>query len=113
MGIPEEKILAVEEWRTSDLFDERERIALSYAEAITYSDQDVDDALFEQIQAHFDDAQIVELTMTIAWENASSKFNHALLIPAQGLWDKVIARRQEQQARRAERKGRPRGGDTT
>jgi hypothetical protein len=28
----------------------------------------------------------VELTATIAWENASSKYNRALRIPSQGLW---------------------------
>jgi hypothetical protein len=26
------------------------------------------------------------LTATIAWENASSKFNHALRVESQGLW---------------------------
>jgi len=28
----------------------------------------------------------VELTAVIAWENASSKFNHALGVPSQHLW---------------------------
>jgi len=38
------------------------------------------------VRRFFDDDAIVELTMTIAWENASSKFNRALRIPSQGLW---------------------------
>jgi alkylhydroperoxidase family enzyme len=46
----------------------------------------VDDDLFARLRAHFDDDAIVELTATIAWENASSKFNRALRVPSQGLW---------------------------
>ena len=53
---------------------------------MTYSDRDVDDGLFTRVQAEFTEEQIVELTATIAWENASSKFNRALRVPAQGLW---------------------------
>jgi hypothetical protein len=29
---------------------------------------------------------LVRLTATVAWENASSKFNRALRVPSQGLW---------------------------
>ena len=61
-------------------------MALAYADAMTLTDQDVDDALFERLQAVFNDDALVELTATIAWENASSKFNRALRVPSQGLW---------------------------
>ena len=47
---------------------------------------DVDDALFDRVRKHYDDDAIVELTMLIAWENASSRFNRALRVPSQGLW---------------------------
>lgn len=67
-------------------FDERERAALEYADAMTITGRDVDDALFARLRQFFDDDAIVELTETIAWENASSKFNRALRIPSQGLW---------------------------
>jgi len=86
LGIPDEKLRALETYEQSELFDERERVALRYAEAITRSDRDVDDALFAEVRALFDDDAIVELTEIIAWENASSKFNRALRIPSQGLW---------------------------
>jgi alkylhydroperoxidase family enzyme len=33
-----------------------------------------------------DDDTIAELTMIIAWENASSRFNRAFRIPSQGFW---------------------------
>ena len=85
-GHPDEKILALDDWAGSDLFDAREKAALAYADAITLSDRDVDEALFSQVREHFDPDQIVELTAAIAWENASSKFNRALRIQSQGLW---------------------------
>jgi alkylhydroperoxidase family enzyme len=85
-GVTDEKILALDAWEASDLFDERERAALGYADAITLSDRDVDDALFARVSAQFGPDEIVELTAAIAWENASSKFNRALRVQSQGLW---------------------------
>jgi alkylhydroperoxidase family enzyme len=36
------------------------------------------------VQRHYDDATIAELTMIVAWENASSRVNRAFRIPSQG-----------------------------
>ena len=89
LGISDEKILALEEYATSPLYGEKERVALEYADAITLTDRDVDDDLFERVRGHFGEDAVVELTATIAWENSSSKFNRALRVPSQGLWDRV------------------------
>lgn len=83
-GISEEKALALADWRTSPLFDERERVALDYAEAITCTDREVDDALMAQLRRQFDDDAIFELTALIGFQNMSSKVNAALAVPAQG-----------------------------
>ena len=79
-----EKLGEVTAWRDSKLFSEAERLALEYAERITYTDQRVDDALVDQLKKHYTDAQIVELTAAIAMENFRSKFNPPLGIEAQG-----------------------------
>ncbi|MDB5488938.1 MAG: hypothetical protein JWQ58_2653 [Reyranella sp.] len=79
-----EKLAEVTTWRDSMLFSEAERLALEYAERITYTDRKVDDALVDQLKKHYTDAQIVELTAAIAMENFRSKFNPALGIEAQG-----------------------------
>jgi alkylhydroperoxidase family enzyme len=79
-----EKLAEVTTWRDSMLFSEAERLALEYAERITYTDRQVDDALVEQLKKHYTDAQIVELTAAIAMENFRSKFNPPLGIEAQG-----------------------------
>ncbi|NDH60297.1 MAG: carboxymuconolactone decarboxylase family protein [Alphaproteobacteria bacterium] len=79
-----EKLAEVASWRTSSLFSAMERVALEYAERITYTDQKVDDAFFAEVKKHFSDAQIVELTAAIALENFRSKFNPTLGVEAQG-----------------------------
>jgi len=79
-----EKVEALEGWRDSPLFDERERAVLDYAEAVTYSDRQVSADMMLAIRRYFDDDGIVELTGLIAFQNLSSKFNAALDIPAQG-----------------------------
>jgi alkylhydroperoxidase family enzyme len=86
LGLSEEKILALADYATSPLYDEAERAALEYADCMTLSGREVGDDLFTRLRHFYDDDALVELTATIAWENASSKFNRALRIPSQGLW---------------------------
>jgi alkylhydroperoxidase family enzyme len=86
LGVSDEKILALEEYATSPLYEEKERVALEYADRMTFTDQDVDHELFSRLRGFFDDDALVELTAAIAWENSSSKFNRALRVPSQRLW---------------------------
>ena len=86
LGVPEEKILALPGYATSPLYGDAERVALEYADAMTLSDREVGDDLFDRLRRFYDDDALVELTAVIAWENASSKFNRALRVPSQGLW---------------------------
>jgi len=74
----------VTRWRESALFSAAERAALEYAERMTNTQEQVDDALFDRLKAHFTEAQIVELTAAVAFENFRSKFNPALGVDAQG-----------------------------
>ena len=92
LGIAE-KILALEDYAESPLCDAKEKAALEYADAITLSDRDVDDGLFARVRGFFDEEALVELTAIIAWENSSSKFNRALRVPSQGLWERVRSRK--------------------
>ncbi|MEK6591768.1 MAG: carboxymuconolactone decarboxylase family protein [Pseudomonadota bacterium] len=83
-GADPEKVEALPVWRESGLFDDRERAALDYAEAMTVSQSGVGGAMMERLRRHFDDDAIVELTGLVAFQNMSSKFNAALGVPAQG-----------------------------
>jgi alkylhydroperoxidase family enzyme len=85
-GVSTEKIGALDDYAESALFGDAEKVALEYADAITDTQREVDDDLFLRMQRHYDDDTIAELTMIIAWENASSRFNRAFRIPSQGFW---------------------------
>ncbi|HYV00091.1 MAG TPA: hypothetical protein VE977_14775, partial [Pyrinomonadaceae bacterium] len=80
------KIDALADYANSDLYTQAERVALEFADAMTITGRDVSDELFERLRRLFDEDALVELTATIAWENASSKFNRALRVPSQQLW---------------------------
>ncbi len=89
----EAKMRAIADWRSSTLFSAAERAALEYAERMTITGEKVDDALFAQLQAHFNEAQVVELTAAVALENFRSKFNVPLQVEAQGFC--IVPQRQE------------------
>ena len=88
LGVSDDKIEAVTDYANSDLYTPEERLALEFADAMTITGRDVSDELFERLRKLFDEDALVELTATIAWENASSKFNRALRVPSQQLWKK-------------------------
>jgi uncharacterized peroxidase-related enzyme len=78
-----DKVEQLEQWQDSALFDDKERVALEYAEAVTYSDQQVSAELMARLKLFFDDDAVIELTGLIAFQNLSSKFNAALDVPPQ------------------------------
>jgi len=86
LGVSNEKIKALQDYATSPLYSDDERIALEYADSMTITGREVSDEFFSRLREFYDDDQIVELTAIIAWENASSKFNRALRVPSQKLW---------------------------
>ena len=75
-GVPDGKIEALARWRESQLFDDDERLALEWAEAMTLNR--VDDDLRQRLKARWSGDLIVEMTGLIAFQNLSSKFNAAL-----------------------------------
>ena len=57
---------------------------LDYAALMTRVPVDISDELFARLREHFDDAQLVELTATIAQENFRSRFNRPFEVGAAG-----------------------------
>jgi alkylhydroperoxidase family enzyme len=95
LGVAEEKIDQLASYATSPLYDEAERAALEYADAMTVTGRDVSDELFARLRRFYTDDEIVELTAVVAWENSSSKFNRALRVPSQKLWRRKVQDDQE------------------
>ena len=83
-GVPMEKIMALPDYEKNQIFSEREKVALAYAEGMTRPEKGIDDALFQRLSKVFNEDEIIELTALIGYQNLSSKFNAALNIPSQG-----------------------------
>lgn len=86
-GIDTAKVRAAGDWRSSDLFDDRERAVLEYAETATTCPAEVSDELAARVRAHLGDAAFVELAAWVALENFRSRFNAGLGLRSQGFSD--------------------------
>lgn len=64
-GETEERINALGTWREALCFDERERAALAWTEAVTRIESAVPDGVYHSVRSHFDEAQLVDLTYAI------------------------------------------------
>ena len=83
-GVTAEQVGNLARFRESNAFNEVEKLVIAYAEKMTLTPVEVPADMFAELRRHFDDAQIVELTAEIAWENYRARFNHALDIESQG-----------------------------
>ena len=82
-GGSEEHIYMLDAWREADIYSERERAALAWAEAVTLVAQDhVPDAVYEQARAQFSEEELVNLTMCIVAINGWNRLNVAFRTPS-------------------------------
>ena len=60
----EQRIYALNAWRETPFFNDRERAALAWTESLTQlTEGHVPDAVFEEVRRHFSDEEIVNLSM--------------------------------------------------
>jgi alkylhydroperoxidase family enzyme len=65
-GVTEDMYAHVAEHRDHDEYSAEERVAIEYAERFALDHLEIDDAFFERLHEHFDDADILDLTICIA-----------------------------------------------
>jgi len=68
------------DYRDHDELDAADRLVVEYAIAVTQAPQRIRDGVFDRLRRHFDDAQIVELTLRIGMAGFFNRFNDALQI---------------------------------
>ena len=78
-----EKFNVLSEYKTSPLFSDRERAALTYVKEIT-GHRHVSDETFEALRKHFSEREIVEITWVNAIENYYNLINIPLEIGSDG-----------------------------
>jgi alkylhydroperoxidase family enzyme len=89
-GIKPEQIANLNHYRTDFNFSEIERLVLEYADCMTRTPVEVSDALFARLRERFSEAELVELTSAIAWENYRARFDHAFGIEAENFTDGAV-----------------------
>lgn len=62
LGYTEDQLAAIPTWAIGDLFDSTERAVLAYADCLALDHGRTPDALFADLQRHFDSEQLIELT---------------------------------------------------
>lgn len=81
LGIDEKKLEAVWEYKTSPLFEEKERIALDFAIAAASQPNDVSDELFDRMKQYWSEGQIVEITAVVAMFGFMNRWNDTMATP--------------------------------
>jgi alkylhydroperoxidase family enzyme len=89
-GITTAQIANLSSYRTDFNFSDIERVVLEYADAMTRTPVEVSEALFAKLRERFSEAELVELTSGIAWENYRARFDHAFGIEAENFTDGAV-----------------------
>jgi AhpD family alkylhydroperoxidase len=81
-GEQEQRLHVLSAWREAPFYSDRERAALAWCEALTLlPESGAPDAVFEELAPHFDEAQIVALTLAIVAINGWNRFAVGLRSP--------------------------------
>lgn len=84
-GLAEEQIAALDgDWRSSAVFDEREKAVIEWAEQVTHNTARRASAAFDRLREHFDETEIVELTVAVAHRNMITRIQEALHTDLEG-----------------------------
>jgi alkylhydroperoxidase family enzyme len=99
-GFSDEELLALPAYGQSELFTEREKLALDYTVAVMRTPVEVTDELFARMKEQFSDAQLVEITALLTVVNLD-RFNAAFRIGSAGFSEGMVCVLPDQPAARA------------
>ena len=83
-GLDIDRLTQIDQYPTSPLFSDDERLGLGYADAMTAQPMTVTDEMVERLVERFGREGTIELTHAIALEDQRARFNHALGLTDQG-----------------------------
>jgi AhpD family alkylhydroperoxidase len=91
-GETEQRIYALNAWRETPFFTDRERAALEWTEAVTrVGDTHVPDEIYERVAAQFDEAELVALTFAVVVINGWNRLAVSFRAPAGTYQPKAVA----------------------
>ena len=78
LGETEQRLYALSAWWDTPFYSERERAALAWTEAVTLVAKDhVPDEVYEHARKHFNEKELVNLTLAVAQINVWNRLNVA------------------------------------
>ena len=78
LGETEQRLYAVSAWRDTPFFTDRERAALEWTEVVTLIAKDhVRDEVYERAKKHFNEKELVNLTLAVTQINVWNRLNIA------------------------------------
>ena len=78
LGVSEEKIAAVPHWAVSDVFDDKERAVLAYADCLAGAGGRTPQAVFDKLKSFWSDEEIFEFTYITCLYDMHAVINRAL-----------------------------------
>jgi AhpD family alkylhydroperoxidase len=79
IGENEQRLYSLDAWRECSYYTERERAALTWAEAVTrITDGHVPDDVYEEVQAHFTKKELADLTLAVVAINGWNRLSIAM-----------------------------------
>ncbi|HKW55847.1 MAG TPA: carboxymuconolactone decarboxylase family protein [Candidatus Acidoferrum sp.] len=79
LGETEQRLYELDAWRETPFYNDRERAALAWTEAVTLvSETHVPDSVYEEVRKQFSEKEIVDLTLAVATINSWNRLAIAL-----------------------------------
>ncbi|MEQ9450115.1 MAG: carboxymuconolactone decarboxylase family protein [Pseudomonadales bacterium] len=89
-GVAEEKIKAIPDWQVSDVYDDKERAVLAWADALILQGGRASDVLFDALHQHLSDEDILELTYHIMGYNLHAVCCKALRLEFDDVDERIV-----------------------
>jgi AhpD family alkylhydroperoxidase len=77
-GETEQRLYVLNAWREAPFYNQRERAALAFAEALTkVSEHGVPDSVYEEVRDQFSEEELIDLTLAVITINSYNRINIA------------------------------------
>lgn len=84
-GLTDEQIADLDgDWNGSAAFDDREKAVIEWAEHVTHNTARRASEAFDRLRRHFDETEVIELTVAVAHRNMITRIQEALHTDLEG-----------------------------
>ena len=90
LGFTEEQIEAIPHWPAADCYSEVERLVLAYADCLVLDGGRVPDGLFEALQTHLSDEELLELTYITCLYEMHATMSRALRLEYDNVPERLV-----------------------